>query len=97
MKAKRKNSTKRKSLISSKKVIAYLAPKFSIADWKKYDAARKKLQIKNEVLVKPRQANDFKVKAGQFFSVGIPDLIINREYSVCSGENENQLELELFE
>ena len=71
MKAKRKNSTKRKSLISSKKVIAYLAPKFSIADWKKYDAARKKLQIKNEVLVKPRQANYFKVKAGQFFRINI--------------------------
>ena len=71
MKAKRKNSTKRKSLISSKKVIAYLAPKFSIADWKKYNAARKKLQIKNEVLVKPRQANYFKVKAGQFFRINI--------------------------
>ena len=71
MKAKRKNSTKRKSLISSKKVIAYLTPKFSIADWKKYDAARKKLQIKNEVLVKPRQANYFKVKAGQFFRINI--------------------------
>ena len=71
MKAKRKNSTKKKSLISSKKVIAYLAPKFSIADWKKYDAARKKLQIKNEVLVKPRQANYFKVKAGQFFRINI--------------------------
>ena len=71
MKAKLKNSTKRKSLISSKKVIAYLAPKFSIADWKKYDAARKRLQIKNEVLVKPRQANYFKVKAGQFFRINI--------------------------
>ena len=71
MKAKRNNSTKKKSLISSKKVIAYLAPKFSIADWKKYDAARKKLQIKKEVLVKPRQANYFKVKAGQFFRINI--------------------------
>ena len=71
MKAKHKNSTKKKSLISSKKVIAYLAPKFSISDWKKYDAARKKLQIKNEVLVKPRQANYFKVKAGQFFRINI--------------------------
>jgi len=71
LKAKRKNSTKKKSLISSKKVIAYLAPKFNIADWKKYDAARKKLQIKNEVLVKPREANYFKVKAGQFFRINI--------------------------
>ena len=57
--------------ISSKKVIAYLAPKFSITDWKKYDAARKNLKIKNEVLVKPRQANYFKVKAGQFFRINI--------------------------
>ena len=71
MKAKRKNSIKKKSLISSKKVIAYLAPKFSIADWKKYDAARKKLQIKKEILIKPRQANYFKVKAGQFFRINI--------------------------
>ena len=71
MKAKRKNSIKKKSLISSKKVVAYLAPKFSIADWKKYDDARKKLQIKNEILVKPRQANYFKVKAGQFFRIKI--------------------------
>ena len=71
MKAKRKNSTKNNSLISSKKVIAYLAPKFSIADWKKYDAARKNLQIKNEVLVRPREANYFKVKAGQFFRINI--------------------------
>jgi len=71
LKAKRKNSTENRNLISSKKVIAYLAPKFSIADWKKYDAARKKLQIKNEVLVKPRQANYFKVKAGQFFRINI--------------------------
>jgi len=38
------------------------------------------------------EKKDVKFKAGQFFSVGIPNLIINREYSVCSGEKENQLE-----
>ena len=71
MKAKRKNSTKKKSLISSKKVIAYLAPKFNNTDWKRYGAARKNLQLKKEILVKPRQANYFKVKAGQFFRINI--------------------------
>jgi len=59
LKAKRKNSTKRKSLISSKKVIAYLAPKFSIADWKKYDAARKKTVNKKRNFSKAKTSKLF--------------------------------------
>ena len=38
------------------------------------------------------EKKDIQFKAGQFFSIGTPSLIINREYSVCSGEKENQLE-----
>ncbi len=35
---------------------------------------------------------DIVFKAGQFFSLGIPGTNINREYSVCSGENENSID-----
>ena len=71
MKTKLKQLSKNKKLVSSKKVIAYTPPKFSVVDWKRYDAARKHLVLKKEVLVKPRRANYFKVKAGQFFRINI--------------------------
>ena len=62
---------KNKNLISSKKVIAYKPPKFTIAEWKNYIAARKRLKYKYEVIVEPRKANYFKVQAGQFFRINI--------------------------
>jgi len=71
LKIKQNLQNKIKHLISSKKVIAYAPPRFSIADWKKYTHARKYLKLKKEVLVHPRQANHFKVKAGQFFRINI--------------------------
>ncbi len=35
---------------------------------------------------------NLKFKAGQFFSLGISQTFINREYSVCSGENDKTLD-----
>ena len=62
---------KDKNLISSKKVIAYKPPRFTIAEWKNYIAARKRLKYKSEVIVEPRKANYFKVQASQFFRINI--------------------------
>ena len=61
----------KKSYISKKKVIAYKPPKFSQKEWKKYSLSRKSLILKKEILIKPRSANYFKVKAGQFFRINI--------------------------
>ena len=36
--------------------------------------------------------NNINFNAGQFFSIGIPNTLINREYSVCSGENDETLD-----
>ena len=71
MKTKSKKLFKKGKLISSKKVIAYTPPKFSVVNWKRYNDSRKHLVLKKEVLVKPRRANYFKVKAGQFFRISI--------------------------
>jgi uncharacterized protein YcgI (DUF1989 family) len=71
LKNKQNLKNKNKNLISSKKVIAYAPPRFSIADWKKYAHARKDLILKKEILVQPRHANHFKVKAGQFFRINV--------------------------
>jgi uncharacterized protein YcgI (DUF1989 family) len=60
-----------KSLISKKKVIAYRPPRFSQKEWKRYILSRNNLILKNEILIKPRSANYFKVKAGQFFRINI--------------------------
>ena len=38
------------------------------------------------------ERNNINFNAGQFFSIGIPSILINREYSVCSGENDDYLE-----
>ncbi len=38
------------------------------------------------------ERNNISFNAGQFFSIGIPDILINREYSVCSGEKDDYLE-----
>ena len=54
-----------------KKVIAYKPPKFSQKEWEKYALSRKNLILKKEILIKPRSANYFKVKAGQFFRINI--------------------------
>ena len=61
----------KKSLISKKKVIAYKPLNFSQKEWKKYISARNSLILKNEILIKPRSANYFKVKTGQFFRINI--------------------------
>ena len=61
----------KKSLISKKKVVAYEPLNFSHKEWKKYISARNSLILKNEILIKPRSANFFKVKAGQFFRINI--------------------------
>ena len=61
----------KKSLISKKKVVAYKRLNFSQKEWKKYISARNSLILKNEILIKPRSANYFKVKTGQFFRINI--------------------------
>ena len=61
----------KKSYISKKKVIAYKPPNFSQKEWRKYTLSRKSLILKKEILIKPRIANYFKVKAGQFFRINI--------------------------
>ena len=38
------------------------------------------------------ERNDVKFNPGQFFSIGVTDIPINREYSVSSGINENYLD-----
>lgn len=38
------------------------------------------------------ERNNIEFNAGQFFSIGIPNILINREYSVSSGEKDNYLE-----
>ena len=38
------------------------------------------------------ERNDIKFNPGQFFSIGVPGIPINREYSVSSGINENYLD-----
>ena len=65
------SNIKNKNLISSKKVIAYKPPKFTRSEWKNFIAARKILKHKSDVIVEPRKANFFKVKAGQFFRINI--------------------------
>ena len=71
MKITSKIPNDKKSCISKKKVIAYKPPKFSQKEWKKYTLSRKSLVLKKEILIKPRIANYFKVKAGQFFRINI--------------------------
>ena len=38
------------------------------------------------------EKNDKIFNAGQFFSVGVPDLPLNREYSVCNSANDDYIE-----
>jgi uncharacterized protein YcgI (DUF1989 family) len=61
----------KKSLISKKKVVAYKPLKFSQKEWQKYISSRNSLILKSEILIKPRSANYFKVKTGQFFRINI--------------------------
>ena len=61
----------KKTLISKKKVVAYEPLNFSQKEWKKYISSRNSLILKNEILIKPRSANYFKVKTGQFFRINI--------------------------
>ena len=48
--------------------------------------------IGNSNLIIRVEKNDKIFNAGQFYSVGIPDLPINREYSVCNNANDNYIE-----
>jgi uncharacterized protein YcgI (DUF1989 family) len=66
-----KITNNKKALISKKKVITYQPPKFSQKEWKKYILSSNNLILKDTILIKPRSANYFKVKAGQFFRIKI--------------------------
>lgn len=71
MKIFSKITNNKKALISKKKVITYQPPKFSQKEWKKYILSSNNLILKDTILIKPRSANYFKVKAGQFFRIKI--------------------------
>ena len=71
MKIFSKITNNNKALISKKKVITYQPPKFSQKEWKKYILSSNNLILKDTILIKPRSANYFKVKAGQFFRIKI--------------------------
>jgi len=60
---------KNKNLISSKKVIAYKKISISSNEWRKYLSARSELQLQKKILIQPRTADHFIVKAGQFFRI----------------------------
>ena len=38
------------------------------------------------------ERNNIKFNPGQFFSIGVPGVPVNREYSISSGVNENYLD-----
>ena len=71
MKSNKKISETKLKLISKNKIIAYKWPIFTKKEWDKYKSSRDNLFLKKEILVKPRRANFFKVKAGQFFRIAI--------------------------
>ena len=52
-----------------KPIICYPQGKLKSSNLKIYQEARKYLEIINEIIVPPRKANCFKVKAGQFFRI----------------------------
>jgi len=51
----------------------------------------KKLIGNSNLLIKIEK-KDKKFNAGQFFSIGVPDVPINREYSVCNSANDDYIE-----
>jgi uncharacterized protein YcgI (DUF1989 family) len=69
LKNKQNLKNKNKNLISSKKVIAYKRIAISSKEWRKYLSARSKLQLQKKILIQPRTADHFIVKAGQFFRI----------------------------
>ena len=71
MKLKQSLNKKNKILISSKKVIAYKKIEIEKSEWTKFLMARHKLYLQKKILIKPRTANHFTVKAGQFFRICI--------------------------
>ena len=46
------------------------------------------INLSNGNYILKLKKNNINFNAGQFFSIGIPKTIINREYSVCSGEKD---------
>ena len=69
MKNQQNLKNKNKNLISSKKVIAYKKISISSNEWRKYLSARSELQLQKKILIQPRTADHFIVKAGQFFRI----------------------------
>ena len=69
MKNKQNLKNKNKNLISSTKVIAYKEIEINSKEWQKYLSARSELQLQKKILIKPRTAEHFIVKAGQFFRI----------------------------
>jgi len=69
LKIKQNLQNKNKHLISSKKVISYKRIEFNPREWKKFIGARSKLKLQKKIIIKPRSAEHFIVKAGQFFRI----------------------------
>ena len=69
MKLKQSLNKKNKPLVSSKKVIVYKKTEIGTSEWKKFVKARGKLHLQKKILINPKTANHFIVKAGQFFRI----------------------------
>lgn len=69
MKLKQSLNKKNKPLVSSKKVIVYKKTEIGTSEWKKFVKARGKLHLQKKILINPKTANNFIVKAGQFFRI----------------------------
>ena len=55
--------------MNPKPIICYPKEKLKVSNLKIYQEARKNLKIVSEVIIPPRDAKSFKVKAGQFFRI----------------------------
>ena len=55
--------------MNNKPIICYPKEKLKPSNLKIYQEARKDLKVINEVIIPPRDAKCFKVKAGQFFRI----------------------------
>ena len=69
MKIEQNLKNKNKNLISSKKVITYKKIAISSNEWQKYLSARSELKLQKKILIQPRTADHFIIKAGQFFRI----------------------------
>ena len=55
--------------MNTRPIICYPKEKLNVSNLKIYQEARKNLKILNEIIIPPRDAKCFKVKAGQFFRI----------------------------